>query len=81
MKAARPSRNGPSCDCSSPLRPFCPTNVYEMMSDGDGGGAGHRLHIATSNWVDCRTCDIMDPYQVINWVPPGDGAGPEYGGM
>ncbi len=65
----------------NPCVRFCPANVYEMMSDGDGSGAGHRLHITASNCVHCRTCDIMDPYQIINWVPPEGGGGPAYEGM
>jgi electron-transferring-flavoprotein dehydrogenase len=67
----------------NPCVRFCPANVYEMVSDGDGegGGDGLRLHINASNCVHCRTCDIMDPYQIIDWVPPEGGGGPEYEGM
>ena len=56
---------------------FCPANVYEIVPDGDG----HRLQINASNCVHCKTCDIMDPYQVITWVPPEGGGGPQYDGM
>ena len=57
---------------------FCPANVYEIVPDGGGGG---RLQINASNCVHCKTCDIMDPYQVITWVPPEGGGGPQYDGM
>jgi electron-transferring-flavoprotein dehydrogenase len=57
---------------------FCPANVYEMVDDGKGG---RRLQINASNCVHCKTCDIMDPYGVITWVPPEGGGGPHYDGM
>jgi electron-transferring-flavoprotein dehydrogenase len=57
---------------------FCPANVYEMVDDGSGG---KKLQINASNCVHCKTCDIMDPYQVITWVPPEGGGGPQYNGM
>jgi electron-transferring-flavoprotein dehydrogenase len=57
---------------------FCPANVYEMVDDGQGG---KRLQINASNCVHCKTCDIMDPYGVITWVPPEGGGGPQYNGM
>jgi electron-transferring-flavoprotein dehydrogenase len=62
----------------NPCTRFCPANVYEMVDDGQGG---KKLHINASNCVHCRTCDIMDPYQVIDWVPPEGGEGPQYDGM
>jgi electron-transferring-flavoprotein dehydrogenase len=37
------------------------------------------LRIDFSNCVHCKTCDIRDPYQIITWVPPEGGNGPEYG--
>ncbi len=40
-----------------------------------------RLQINFSNCVHCKTCDIMDPYQIINWVTPEGGGGPDYKGM
>ena len=40
-----------------------------------------KLHINASNCVHCKTCDIMDPYQIIDWVPPEGGEGPQYEGM
>jgi len=57
---------------------FCPANVYEIAHDADGAP---RLQINASNCVHCKTCDIMDPYQVITWVPPEGGGGPQYTGM
>ena len=61
-----------------PCVKFCPANVYEMVDNGTGG---LRLQINASNCVHCKTCDIMDPYQVIDWVPPEGGGGPQYEGM
>ncbi len=63
----------------NPCVRFCPANVYEMVDDGTG--TGRRLQINASNCVHCKTCDIMDPYQIIDWVPPEGGGGPEYEGM
>ena len=40
-----------------------------------------RLHINASNCVHCKTCDIADPYQIIDWVTPEGGGGPDYEGM
>jgi electron-transferring-flavoprotein dehydrogenase len=57
---------------------FCPASVYEMVDDGSGG---KKLQINASNCVHCKTCDIMDPYQAITWVPPEGGGGPQYNGM
>jgi electron-transferring-flavoprotein dehydrogenase len=57
---------------------FCPANVYEVVHEPPGT---HRLQINASNCVHCKTCDIMDPYQVITWVPPEGGGGPQYNGM
>ena len=61
-----------------PCVKFCPANVYEIVDDGKGG---RRLQINASNCVHCKTCDIMDPYGVITWVPPEGGGGPQYEGM
>jgi electron-transferring-flavoprotein dehydrogenase len=61
-----------------PCTRFCPANVYEIAREADGTP---RLQINASNCVHCKTCDIMDPYQVITWVPPEGGGGPQYNGM
>jgi electron-transferring-flavoprotein dehydrogenase len=61
-----------------PCTRFCPANVYEIVREADGSP---RLKINASNCVHCRTCDIMDPYSAITWVPPEGGGGPQYNGM
>jgi electron-transferring-flavoprotein dehydrogenase len=60
----------------NPCQHFCPANVYEMVDDEANGGV--KLQINASNCVHCKTCDIMDPYQIIDWVPPEGGGGPKY---
>lgn len=62
----------------NPCQNFCPANVYEMVDAGEGK---RRLQINFSNCVHCKTCDIMDPYQIIDWVPPEGGGGPNYRNM
>jgi electron-transferring-flavoprotein dehydrogenase len=57
----------------NPCQHFCPAAVYEMVDA--------QIHINFANCVHCKTCDIMDPYQVITWVPPEGGGGPNYDGM
>jgi electron-transferring-flavoprotein dehydrogenase len=64
----------------NPCQNFCPANVYEMEEAGDLA-SGKRIHLNPSNCVHCKTCDIMDPYQIITWVPPEGGGGPNYDGM
>jgi electron-transferring-flavoprotein dehydrogenase len=63
----------------NPCQRFCPAAVYEMVEDGAGGP--RKLQINFSNCVHCKTCDIMDPYQIINWVTPEGGGGPDYKGL
>ena len=70
------SRCGP--EYGHPCTRFCPANVYEIIRET---GQPPRLQINASNCVHCKTCDIMDPYQVITWVPPEGGGGPQYNGM
>jgi electron-transferring-flavoprotein dehydrogenase len=62
----------------NPCENFCPAAVYEMVEEGQDN---RRLHINFSNCVHCKTCDIMDPYQIIEWVPPEGGGGPNYRNM
>ena len=61
----------------NPCQYFCPAAVYEMVSEK---GAA-KLKINAANCVHCKTCDIADPYQIIQWVPPEGGGGPNYEGM
>ena len=64
----------------SPCQHFCPANVYEMLDDPTRP-QGKRISLNPSNCVHCKTCDIQDPYQIITWVPPEGGGGPNYDGM
>ncbi|HEY6938169.1 MAG TPA: electron transfer flavoprotein-ubiquinone oxidoreductase [Terriglobales bacterium] len=64
----------------NPCQHFCPANVYEMVEAADVP-SGKRISLNPSNCVHCKTCDIMDPYQIITWVPPEGGGGPNYDGM
>jgi electron-transferring-flavoprotein dehydrogenase len=61
----------------NPCQYFCPAAVYEMVIEK----GAPKLKINASNCVHCKTCDIADPYQIINWVPPEGGGGPNYEGM
>jgi electron-transferring-flavoprotein dehydrogenase len=61
----------------NPCQYFCPAAVYEMTKERDG----LRLKINAANCVHCKTCDIADPYQIIDWVVPEGGGGPNYEGM
>jgi len=58
----------------NPCTRFCPAGVYEILGDG----ADKRLQINAANCVHCKTCDIKDPYGIINWVTPEGGSGPNY---
>ncbi len=64
----------------NPCHHFCPANVYEMEEAADVPH-GKQIHLNPSNCVHCKTCDIMDPYEIITWVPPEGGGGPNYDGM
>ena len=64
----------------NPCQYFCPAAVYEMVDDpAPPSRQAHQLNFA--NCVHCKTCDIADPYQIITWVPPEGGGGPNYDGM
>jgi len=60
----------------NPCVRFCPGNVYEMEIDEETGKRQMKLNF--SNCVHCKTCDVKDPYEIINWVPPEGGGGPKY---
>ena len=62
----------------NPCEKFCPAAVYEMVPKNDGKEKSLKLQINFSNCVHCMTCDIMDPYQIIDWVTPEGGGGPNY---
>jgi electron-transferring-flavoprotein dehydrogenase len=63
----------------SPEIRYCPAAVYEIVGAEEGDP---RLQINAQNCVHCKTCDIKDPSQNINWVTPEGGGGPNYpGGM
>ncbi|MFN2461834.1 MAG: 4Fe-4S dicluster domain-containing protein [Candidatus Velthaea sp.] len=62
----------------NPCQYFCPAKVYEPNFTPTADGVDGRLQINFSNCVHCKTCDIMDPYQIITWVPPQGGEGPVY---
>ncbi len=61
----------------NPCTRFCPAAVYEMVPDATAPH-GKRLQINAANCVHCKTCDIKDPYEIITWVTPEGGAGPNY---
>jgi len=61
----------------NPCTRFCPAAVYEMVPEPTAPH-GKRLQINAANCVHCKTCDIKDPYEIITWVTPEGGAGPNY---
>lgn len=63
----------------NPCQRFCPAAVYEMEQNEESGRK--EIKVNFSNCVHCKTCDIADPYQIINWVTPEGGGGPDFKGM
>jgi electron-transferring-flavoprotein dehydrogenase len=61
----------------NPCQYFCPAAVYEPVNEN----GAFKLKISAANCVHCKTCDIADPYQIIDWVVPEGGGGPNYEGM
>jgi electron-transferring-flavoprotein dehydrogenase len=62
---------------AGPSSRYCPAGVYEWVEEG----GAPRYVINAQNCVHCKTCDIKDPNQNINWVPPEGGGGPNYPNM
>lgn len=74
LKILDPSLCATKCteEYGNPCQRFCPAYVYEWDSEKK------KVNINASNCVHCKTCDIADPYQTIDWTVPEGGGGPKY---
>jgi electron-transferring-flavoprotein dehydrogenase len=64
-----------------PARLYCPAGVYELVHDDEAAKTNPRFVINAQNCLHCKTCDIRDPAQNIDWTPPEGGGGPNYAEM